>query len=95
MLDSSASNVTTHASRVLKKAGLIALFTALPMVSGAADWSWPDGNSCPNVYKTGVFPVPFNAAFTSIGKMTLANGNRVDGLVVSSFFNAIKDAERL
>ncbi|MCP4001253.1 MAG: hypothetical protein GY727_10110 [Gammaproteobacteria bacterium] len=93
MLNLSASNAQAYASRVLRKAGLVVLFTALPVVSGAADWRWPTGNSCPDVYKTGVFPVPFNAAFTSIGKMTLQNGNQVDGLVVSSFFNAIKTAD--
>jgi hypothetical protein len=92
MLNPSASNARTYTNRMLKKAGLVALFTALPVVSGASDWSWPGGNSCPDIYTTGVFPVNFNPAFTAVGKTTLPNGNKADSLVVSSFFNAIKDA---
>ncbi|MGI9291992.1 MAG: hypothetical protein ACR2QG_12060 [Gammaproteobacteria bacterium] len=88
MLNLSAS---ISAGRALKKAGLIAVFTTIPVVSSAGTWSWPEGNSCPTLYEAGTFRTPFNPAFTSIGKMTLPNGNRVDGLVFSSFFNSIKD----
>ena len=48
---------------------------------------------CPAIYKAGVLPLNFNAAFTHIDSFNHANGNRYDGLVVTSFHNAIKTAD--
>jgi hypothetical protein len=64
--------------------GSLAVF--LPGVSAANDF-------CPNIYRAGTLPVNFNPAFTHIDKFNLPNGNQADGLVVTSFFNAVKNAQ--
>ena len=93
MLNPSAFDARSRALRVLRKAGLVALVASIPMAAGANNWSWPDGNACPDIYATGVFDVPFNPAFSYVGKQTMPNGIEVDTLVVSSFFNSIKSAD--
>ena len=74
---------------VAMKLALMALAAAaviLPNQSRANDF-------CPDIYRAGTLPLNFNPAFTHIDKFNLPNGNQADGLVVTSFFNAIKNAE--
>lgn len=58
--------------------------------------SWSAGSSassfCPPVYEAGVMgPLPFTTAFTTIDEFNDGNGGQEDGLLISSFFNSIKD----
>jgi len=46
---------------------------------------------CPNVYNAGVFNLNINPAFMHIDEMTHSNGQKYDGLIITSFYNAIKD----
>ena len=88
---SHASSYSEHGGvrRLLRKAALVAAFTAIPVVSNAG---WPDGQACPDIYRTGVFPTgEINPAFSYVGLQTMPNGQEVNTLVFSSFFNAIKD----
>jgi len=62
--------------------GLILALT--PVMSSANDF-------CPNVYDTGVFNLDFNPAFLHIDEFDADDGEIYDGLIVTSFFNAIKD----
>jgi hypothetical protein len=48
---------------------------------------------CPDVYTAGVFPLNINPAFLHVDNFKHANGNSYDGLVVTSFFNAIKSTD--
>jgi len=69
---------------VLMTLGVVAAF--LPNLASANDF-------CPDIYKAGVLDVPFNPAFTHIDGFDAPNGNRYDGLVVTSFYNAIKNPD--
>ena len=60
---------------------------AVLLVAPAADAA----NYCPAVWKKAVLPLNFNPAFTSMAKFNMPSGGRQDGLLVSSFFNALKD----
>ncbi len=60
-------------------------FVMLPTIGSANDF-------CPDIYDQGTFRLNVNPTFMSIDEFTNANGVKYDGLVVSSFFNAIKDA---
>ena len=76
-------------SGLFLRAALLALGAAavlLPNQSSANDFS-------PDVYKKGVFPLNFNPAFMHVDSFNAPNGNRYDGLIVTSFFNAIKNEE--
>ena len=48
-------------------------------------------NYCPAVWKKAVLPLNFNPAFTHIDKFNVAGGGQQEGLLVSSFFNVLKD----
>jgi hypothetical protein len=65
------------------------------LLSGALAGVWPAVGSandfCPNIYKGGAFRLNFNPAFTQIASYKQPNGSSYDGLVVSSFFNVIKN----
>ncbi len=77
--------------RGLARLVLLMLGTAvvlLPTKSQANDF-------CPNVYKAGVLPLNFNPAFLHVDNFNHANGRSYDGLVITSFFNAIKDPQGL
>jgi len=63
--------------------GLLAV--CLPGIGSANDF-------CPNVYKGGKFRLNFNPAFTHIDSFKHPDGNSYDGLLVSSFYNVIKDS---
>jgi hypothetical protein len=78
-----------HLTRGGIRLALLALGAAaviLPVNSQANDF-------CPNVYKAGALPLNFNPAFLHVDKFNHANGNVYDGLIVTSFFNAIKNPE--
>lgn len=63
-----------------------ALIGSLP----AAGMAGPD--FCPDVYKGGKFRLNFQPAFTHINKMKHSDGNSYDGIIVTSFFNVIRNA---
>jgi len=59
--------------------------TLAPGLSSANDF-------CPDIYSQGKFgPLNFNPTFTHIDKFNFRNGVQYDGLVISSFFNSIKN----
>jgi len=70
---------------------LLVLGAATVMLPGYSEAN----DFCPGVYRAGVLPLNFNPTFTSVGKFAAPNGQSYDGLVVSSFFNAVKDPEGL
>ncbi len=47
---------------------------------------------CPEIYPRGVMSLPFNPAFLHIQRFNAAAGGKADGLLMSSFFNARKNA---
>lgn len=47
---------------------------------------------CPDIYSQGKLTLNFNPTFSHIDKFNHPNGGKFDGLVVSSFFNSIKNA---
>ena len=67
------------------------------LLLGAAAVMLPNQGSandfCPNIYKGGSFELPFNPAFTHIDTFNAPNGSSYDGLIVTSFFNAIKNPD--
>ena len=64
--------------------------TALIFVTaGVADAA--DAGFCPEVYRKAVLQAPFNVAFLHIQKFDMPGGGKRDGLLMSSFFNAVKD----
>jgi len=82
-----ASVARPHVIRGLARLTLIVLGAAavlLPNQSQANDF-------CPDIYRGGVFRLNFNPTFTNIDKYNFF-GNQYDGLLVSSFFNSIKNA---
>jgi len=71
---------------------ILALLAALlpPVASNAGESA---GEFCPEVYARGTLQAPFNVAFLHAQKFSAANGGKRDGLLMSSFFNAVKDPE--
>jgi len=62
-----------------------ALLVLAPTVGSTQDF-------CPDIYHRGKLgPLNFNPTFIHVDSMKNANGNSYDGLVISSFYNAIKD----
>ena len=83
-----AASARSHTIQVVNRLILLALGTAavlLPGISKAADF-------CPNVYEAGTLRLNFNPTFTHVDKMNFGS-TKYDGLVISSFFNAIKNVE--
>ncbi len=83
------ANPIAGVNPVLRAAQLVVLGAAtavLPNLAQANDF-------CPAVYEAGVLDVPFNPAFTHIDAFDAPNGNRYDGLIVTSFYNAIKNPD--
>jgi len=84
--------------RVATASGLKAqVFNLSFVILGFAAAVWPIAGSandfCPNIYRAGTLPVNFNPAFTHIDSFNMPNGSKVDGLVVTSFYNAIKNPD--
>jgi hypothetical protein len=48
---------------------------------------------CPDLYRKGVLKAPFNVAFLHVQSFNDPDGGRSDGLLISSFFNAVKDTD--
>lgn len=46
---------------------------------------------CPDMYRKGVLKAPFNVAFLHVQRFSNPGGGTSDGLLISSFFNAVKD----
>ena len=61
-----------------------ALMAFMPGVSSANDF-------CPNIYDRGALRLNFNPAFMHIDSYQHPNGNSYDGLLVTSFYNVIKN----
>jgi hypothetical protein len=67
------------------------LFTCLavgPLPLLAADAA---GSFCPEIYRKGVLDMPFNASFLHVQSFNGDGGVKRDGLLMSSFFNVVKD----
>ncbi|MGI9341819.1 MAG: hypothetical protein ACR2QV_03155 [Gammaproteobacteria bacterium] len=76
-------------SRSFVRRGLIFVAALLMSVAAAASGQ---REFCPPVYEAGVIgPLNFTPAFTTIQKFNTPNGGKRDGLLMSSFFNSIKD----
>ncbi|MDP6437594.1 MAG: hypothetical protein QGG46_10245 [Gammaproteobacteria bacterium] len=54
-----------------------------------------DDTFCPEVYRRSVLKAPFNVAFLHVQRFNKDEGGKSDGLLMSSFFNAVKDTEGL
>lgn len=63
---------------------------ALPALAGAGGASTA---FCPELYRKGLLQAPFNVAFLHVQRFDQEGGGKRDGLLLSSFFNAVKDAE--
>jgi hypothetical protein len=68
------------------------LFASI-LMSLSATAGTPGGTFCPEVYPQRVIELPFNPAFLHIQSFDTAEGGRRDGLLMSSFYNAIKNRE--
>lgn len=66
---------------------------ALVMLTGADAWSAPETAFCPDLYRKGVLKAPFNVAFLHVQDFNQDDGSTTTGLLVSSFFNVIKDPD--
>lgn len=67
--------------------------TALLLLALPAGASPGAGEFCPEIYPQRVIDVPFNPAFLHIEKFSGDDGQLRDGLLMSSFYNAIKNPE--
>jgi len=61
--------------------------------TNAATAAGGDGEFCPEVYARRVISLPFNPAFLHIEKFDTVEGGQRDGMLMSSFYNAIKNPE--
>ena len=50
-----------------------------------------EGQFCPDIYRKGVLKAPFNVAFLHVQKFNHDGGETREGLLISSFFNVVKD----
>jgi hypothetical protein len=48
---------------------------------------------CPSVYRKGVLAAPFNVGFLHMQRFDDPNGGKSEGLLMSSFFNVVKDPQ--
>ena len=48
---------------------------------------------CPSVYRKGVLEAPFNVGFLHMQRFDDPNGGKSEGLLMSSFFNVVKDPQ--
>ena len=74
-----------HLARVALRFALLALGAAAVILPGNSQAN----DFCPDVYEGGTLGLNFNPTFTHVDKMKFGS-NKYDGLVISSFFNAIK-----
>ena len=85
MTDASIAN--TARSRLRALTLTLSAAAAVLLVAPAADAA----NYCPAVWKKAVLPLNFNPGFTHMAKFNMPGGGQQDGLLVSSFFNVLKD----
>lgn len=64
----------------------LALFSSQGVIAAEAAF-------CPDLYRKGVLKAPFNVAFLHVQSFNNPDGGKSDGLLMSSFFNAVKDAD--
>lgn len=69
-----------------------AIFTLCALLSSNSIIA-AEAQFCPNVYRKGVLKAPFNVAFLHVQSFDNADGGKSEGLLMSSFFNAVKDAD--
>lgn len=83
--------------RVAVREGRKSLIRSLLLLAGAVTVLMPvtgkTNDFCPDVYAKGTFNLPFNAAFTHIDRFDAPNGNSYDGIIITSFFNAVKNPD--
>ena len=75
----------TGFARRARVASIVAAIVLTPGITSANDF-------CPDIYAQGVFSLNVNPAFMNIDKFAAPNGNDYDGLIVTSFFNSIKNS---
>lgn len=67
-----------------------AMLLCLVLPSGAAA---VEAEVCPEIYLRDTWPMPFNPAFLHVATFPDGRGARRDALLMSSFFNVVKDPE--
>jgi hypothetical protein len=80
---------------MLKNIGVchsLAILTLLTLLSSYTA-SAAEPPFCPDVYRQGVLKAPFNVAFLHVQEFNKSDGGKTEGLLISSFFNAVKDAD--
>ena len=65
---------------------------AAVLMCGAAAAAEPPA-ACPDVYRKDVLRMPFNPAFLHVSSFSDGRGGRRDALLMSSFYNVVKNAE--
>lgn len=80
--------------QVARRAQGITAIVWLGLAAGSAAAAAGSGAEfCPEVYAKRVISLPFNPAFLHIEKFDTPDGGQRDGMLMSSFYNAIKNAE--
>jgi len=69
----------------------ILIFTVFVLISSSSIVAAED-QFCPDLYRKGVLKAPFNVAFLHVQRFNDSYGGKSEGLLMSSFFNAVKDA---
>lgn len=69
------------------------ILVAAAAIPGLSDASGASAAFCPEVYRKGLLQAPFNVAFLHIQKFNAGKAGKADGLLMSSFFNAVKTAD--
>ena len=69
------------------------ILVAAAAIPALADASGAPATFCPEVYRKGLLQAPFNVAFLHIQKFNVDDDGKADGLLMSSFFNAVKTAD--
>ncbi len=69
------------------------ILIALSVVSIPLPAAQSGGSFCPEIYSQRVIELPFNPAFLHVDSFNAPDGSRQDGLLMSSFYNAIKNPE--
>ena len=80
-----------HRPAVRGAHGVAALVWAVIAGTNAATAAGTTAEFCPEVYAKRVISLPFNPAFLHIEKFNTADGGQRDALLMSSFYNAIKN----
>ncbi len=68
-------------------------FLSTTVSAGASLAAGGAGGFCPEVYHQNTIDAPFNVAFLHVQQFNQPGGGKADGLLMSSFYNAIKAAD--